>query len=56
MDYFVEDLSMIGVQILILDPEEYINGRIGLFAQKGPVVLCSNLNTTVKVLQKVRST
>ena len=56
MDYFVDDLSMIGVQIHILDPEEYINGRIALFAQKGPIVLCSNLNTTVKVLQKVRTT
>ena len=56
MDYFVDDLSMIGVQIHTLDPEEYINGRIALFAQKGPFVLCSNLNATVKVLQKVRTT
>ena len=55
MDYFVDDLSKIRVQIHILDPEEYISGRIALFAQKGPIVLCSNLNTTVKVLQKVRT-
>ena len=56
MDYFVDGLSLIGVQTQILDPEEYLNGRIALFAEKGPIILCSNHNTTVKILQKVMTT
>ena len=55
-DYFVEALSLIGVKIHILDPEEYINDRATTFAQCGPIVLCSGRNTTVKVLQKVTAT
>ena len=53
VDYFVEALSLIGVKIQILDPEEYINDRTTTFAQCGPIVLCSGHNTTVEVLQKV---
>ena len=55
-DYFMEALSLIGVKIHILDPEEYINDRATTFAQCGPIVLCSGRNTTVKVLQKVTAT
>ena len=53
MDYLVDKLSLIGLQTQILDAEEYFNGRIALFAEKGPIILCSNHNTTFKVLQKV---
>ena len=53
VDYFMEALSLIGVKIQILDPEEYINDRTTTFAQCGPIVLCSGHNTTVEVLQKV---
>ena len=53
IDYYIGGLSLMGVQTQILDAEQYINGDIALFAEKGPIILCSNHNTTVKVLQKV---